>query len=83
MRKLCGATDLQFNASKSIAMGFGAQPCADHRLEPLTFCGGHVQWQNEVKHLGNYIEFNLKENREINVKRGDLIGSQSNDEHFW
>jgi hypothetical protein len=72
--EFCAATDLQFNASKSVAMCFGTQTAKAHSLPQLDFCGGKISWGDDAKHLGCYLMYNLSEEREIEMKRNDLFG---------
>ena len=72
----CGSADVQFNASKSVAVCFGAMSAekSGFQLPALNFCGGKVEWADHVKHLGNIISYDLSEKKEIETKRGDLVG---------
>ena len=70
----CQSSDVQFNATKSVAVCFGTVSADKLRLPSLRFCEGQVEWADHVKHLGNHISYNLSEQKEIDVKRGDLVG---------
>ena len=70
----CRSSDVQFNATKSVAVCFGATSAKRLQLPCLSFCGGQVEWADHVKHLGNFISYNLSEQKEIETKRGDLVG---------
>ena len=72
--QFCHAADLQFNASKSVAVCFGATCAHDLGLPSLSFCGGRIAWADDVKHLGNFVAYNLSEKKEIEMKKADLIG---------
>ena len=67
----CGVSDLQFNSSKSMCI------CFSKRVEhppSLTLNSNTMVWVTSVKHLGNYIQSNLSEEKEVQMKRADLIG---------
>ena len=42
-------------------------------LPQLSLSGKVIEWRNEVKHLGNTLLYKLSEEREIVLKRGDLV----------
>ena len=46
-----------------------------HPYRNVKFRGQALQWKTVVKHLGNFISSDLKEDKEINEKRKDLISS--------
>jgi len=72
--QFCHDADVQFNASKSVAVCFGATCARNLGLPSLSFCGGRIAWADNVKHLGNYVAYNLSEKKEIEMKKADLIG---------
>ena len=72
--QFCHDADVQFNASKSVAVCFGATCARNLGLPSLSFCGGRIAWADDVKHLGNYVAYNLSEKKEIEMKKADLIG---------
>ena len=39
----------------------------------ISIMGQDISWVQSVKHLGNYISLDLLENKEIQIKKGDLI----------
>ncbi len=39
----------------------------------IELCGTALQWVDMVKHLGNYLDTNMKDETEIRRKKGDLI----------
>jgi hypothetical protein len=43
-------------------------------MPAITLCNTVLKWDVSVKHLGNYIMYNLSEANEINAKKGDLVG---------
>ena len=68
------ATDygVQYNSSKSLCVLFSRQK--QSRYPKISLNGAPLAWQNHVKHLGNYLSYNLSEEMEISVKKRDLIG---------
>ncbi len=44
----------------------------------MELCGTALQWVNMVKHIGNYLDANMKEETEIQRKKGDLIQRVNN-----
>ena len=68
----CETRGVRFNPKKSICMTFTFDR---GRADPHISIGDTpLQWSKTVKHLGNYIEYNLNESAEISRKRGDLFG---------
>ena len=64
---------LQFNAKKSVCIMF----CKNNKHKPevnIRLADSHLEWVSTVKHLGNYLNSNLSETKEIQMKKGDLIG---------
>ena len=67
----CNWSDLKFNASKSMAMVFGANGDTDS-LAMLN--DSPIQRVDRARHLGNIISDDLQEAGEIEKKKGDMIG---------
>ena len=69
----CKEYDLQFNPTKSVCVPFNRSSKISN-MPTITLCDTVLKWEDKVKHLGNYIMYNLSEASEINVKKGDLVG---------
>ena len=63
---------MAFNPKKSMCVKFTRQK--SHSLPAVRLSGNLLQWVQDVKHLGNYISYNLKENYEVKMKKCDLVG---------
>ena len=70
--KYCSKYLLQFNATKSVCVCFSR--IVPDALPDLFLFGDRMCWQSHVKHLGHVIMYNLSEDNEITLKRGDLAG---------
>ena len=68
----CSVSKLQFNPSKSVCVCFRKEKNFD--ITPLTLSGALLKWSDSVRHLGHTLMFNLSEEKEIAIKRGDLVG---------
>jgi len=68
----CEQSELQFNASKTVCVWFRKRLVGN--VPRVYLDGKMLEWSDEVRHLGNIIMYNLSEQKEINVKRGDLVG---------
>ena len=62
---------MSFNAKKSMCMLFSRKKKTP---APLSLNGNVLLWVDKVKYLGNYISYDLRDNSEIRMKKGDLIG---------
>ena len=64
---------MSFNGSKSVCIKFsknGQQPDI-----PVYLNGNSLQWPHKVKHLGNWLRSDLKDDTDIDIKKGQLIAS--------
>ena len=68
----CDRSDMQFNPDKSVCICFRRKKCVN--LPEIKLCGKLMKWEENIKHLGNYLSSHLSEEKEILAKRGDLIG---------
>jgi hypothetical protein len=62
---------MRYNQTKSVAL------CVHQRPRPLPdiiLAGQPIKWVSVIKHLGNFIQADLKESTEIANKRSDFIG---------
>jgi PAS domain-containing protein len=62
-----------YNSTKSACMLFTKKNGAEI-MNNVTLEGNNLDWVSSIKHLGNYLSSNLSEMKEIQMKRGDLIG---------
>ena len=67
--------DVKFNASKSISVTFAKK---QQEFCNVYLNGVKLKCTNNVKHLGNYLSYNLDEKCEINCKKNDLIRRVNN-----
>ena len=68
----CQARGVLFNSTKSVCVRFSTskgRPRPEIKLGDAT-----LAWADSVKHLGNTVHQNLKEDDEVAQKRGDLFG---------
>ena len=63
-----------FNATKTMCMLFNGRRQPDIDLPVLSLNNTPIKWATCVKHLGNYISFDIGERDEIKRKRSDFIG---------
>ena len=67
---------MKYNPTKTVVM------CMTDRKEAtlpnVKLCGESLTWVDKVKHRGNIIRADLKENDEMTKKRGDLISRVNN-----
>lgn len=61
-----------YNAKKSMCMLFTRQRASTH--PDITLNGQKMDWVDQVKHLGSILSRDLKEDKEIQYKEGDLVG---------
>ena len=66
--KLYGMT---FNPTKTICVLFSRKP---QETVPISLGGHQLVWCKFAKHLGNYISSDLRDAKEVSMKRSDLIG---------
>ena len=63
---------VEYNPSKSVSMIFTKQKLL---IKPVVaLFGKPLSWVTHVKHLGNFISGDLSESKEVQFKRGDLVG---------
>lgn len=62
---------MKFNPTKSECIKFGRD--TETQLE-IELDGEKLNWKKYVKHLGNYLNYNLDGEQEIQHKRSDLFG---------
>ncbi len=39
----------------------------------VKLCGATLKWVDKVKHLGNHLQYNLCDTKEVTMKKSDLI----------
>jgi len=62
---------MSYNASKSMCVLFSRRK----KPPPLLYLNGNIlSWVDTVKHLGNFISYDLSEDVELKMKKCDLIG---------
>ncbi len=67
---------VQYNPIKTVCILYSKKDTGEKpRIE---LCGTALQWVDMVKHLGNYLDANMKEETEIRRKKGDLIQRANN-----
>ena len=66
---------MSYNPNKSFCVHFSRKksPTGDVFLD-----GNKLNWLTEAKHLGNYISSDLKESREVAMKKSDFVGRVNN-----
>ena len=62
---------MKFNPKKTVCIKFGKDGVIDPNLK---LEGETLEWKKYVKHLGNYLNYKLDEEQEIQYKCGDLFG---------
>jgi len=64
---------MEYNPLKSVCMVFTK---GKMNIDPpqIELSGRMLRWVTQVKHLGNHISCDLSEDRDIQAKRGDLVG---------
>ncbi len=75
MLEICGKYGEEFrvdyNLTKTVCVVFGRQ-----KVEVKTsvkLCGAILKWVDKVKHLGNYLQYNLCNAKKVTMKKSDLI----------
>ena len=65
---------VNYNATKTVCMAFGVcgRECANYNI---MLNGTILTWSDYVKHLGNYVRYDLSEYDEVKSKKRDFIGS--------
>ena len=63
--------DIKFNAKKSLGIKFGGQPVMSEM-----FCLGksRIKWVSSVKHLGNYVNSDMTDKTDCDIKCSSFIG---------
>ena len=67
---------MTFNSSKSVCIRFGYQ--VPQRPLVLKLGSSEIKWETSIKHLGNYLHFNLSEERDVAAKKRDFYGRVNN-----
>ncbi len=67
---------VQHNPTKTVCILYSKKDTETKSITEL--CGTALQWVDMVKHLGNYLDANMKEETEIRRKKGDLIHRVNN-----
>ena len=75
MLEICGEYGEEFsvdyNPTKTVCMAFSRRKVD---VKPnVQLCGITLKWVDNVKHLGNHLEYNLRETKEVTMKKSDLI----------
>ena len=63
---------MEYNPKKTVCVLFSRK--RKKTLPVIMLNGTQLQWCDHVKHLGNYVDCDLKETTEIRMKRSDLVG---------
>jgi hypothetical protein len=63
--------DIRFNAKKTVCICFSKHKVCS--FPEVTFCDAILKWAPEVKHLGNYVQCDLKDTKELWHKKKDLV----------
>ena len=62
---------VKYNPTKTVCVLFSR---GNNMYEPAVYLSGsRLSWVKEVKHLGNYLNSNLTEDKDVRIKKGDLI----------
>jgi len=64
---------VKFNAKKTVCIRFSMKVQPEDKYVYLS--GEKLSWCNQVKHLGNILSYNLKDDHDIQLKRGYFYGS--------
>ena len=73
-KKLKFSTNIDPVKSKTKCVIFSKKARDRVNVSPVKLNGDDLPWVDEVKHLGNILEFNNSMKRDISVKRGKFIG---------
>ncbi len=75
MLEICGKygeeCSVDYNASKTVCVTFNRWNVGVKTSVKL--CGAMLKWVDKVKHLGNHLQYNLCEAKEVTMKKSDLI----------
>ena len=63
--------DIKFNAMKSLGIKFGGQPIMS---EVLYLGKSRIEWVSSVKHLGNYVNNDMTDKTDRDMKCSSFIG---------
>ena len=63
--------DVKFNPQKTVCITFSNDKVGG--LPEVMFAGKSLQWASEVKHLGNFLQSDLKDTKEFAYKKNDII----------
>jgi hypothetical protein len=75
MLEICGEYrekfSVDYNPTKTVCVAFSRRKVD---VKPnVQLCGITLKWVDNVKHLGNHLEYNLRETKEVTMKKSDLI----------
>ena len=63
--------DIKFNAKKSLGIKFGCEPVMS---EILYLGNSRIEWVSSVKHLGNYVNSDMTDKTDCDMKCSSFIG---------
>ena len=63
--------DIKFNAKKSLGIKFGGQQVMS---EVLYLGNSRIEWVSSVKHLGNYVNSDMTDKTDCDMKCSSFIG---------
>ncbi len=66
---------MEYNPKKTVCVLFSKKK---KKTPEVRLNGVPLQWVDNVKHLGNYLDSDLKEMTEVRMKRSDLVGRVNN-----
>ena len=64
--------NVTFNPNKTVSCIFSKKLC---NAKQVKLCDVELEWRQSVNCLGNLLSYNLKDESDVNNKRGDFIGS--------
>lgn len=62
---------MTFNSSKSMCIRFGKRLASHYPTMRIGI--DDIAWQPHIKHLGNYLQYDLSEEKDVGVKKRDLF----------
>ena len=65
--------DVTFNTKKTLCICYGTEDVAGMRM--VTLNGAFIPWQTEVKHLGNFLRYDLTDKADVRKKKGDFVAA--------
>ena len=72
-QKCSAEHNVTFNSRKTVCTYFGPRNIIACRQ--LSLNSVKITWQTSVKHLGNYLKYDLSDEIDIGKKRGDFIAA--------